>query len=128
MTYWSTHKYTHTAKHTKQKSHTQFQPEKNFHRTVNPAGNVSSCTKQKASIIHRWLDELQGIHMAQTEPHALLEKYKDGRSQCKMPNCTFGKNLFNISSSFSLALILIPVQQFCRFCSFVLSARNGLQC
>lgn len=28
------------------------------------AGDFSRCTEQKASVIHRWLDELQGIHMA----------------------------------------------------------------
>lgn len=45
MTYWSTHKNTHTAKHikpSKQTSHTQFKSEKHFHLAVKGAGDFSS--------------------------------------------------------------------------------------
>lgn len=51
-------------KPTKQTSHTQFKPEKHLHLAVKWAGDFSSCSEQKASVIHRWLNELQGIHMA----------------------------------------------------------------
>lgn len=55
---------------------------KHFYLAVKRMGDFSSCKEQKASMIHRWFDELQGIRMAKkrkenqhTIPQMLTESH-----------------------------------------------------
>lgn len=47
----------------KQTLHSQYNAVKHPGLAMKATGDFSNCTEQKASMSHRWLDELQGIHM-----------------------------------------------------------------